>query len=358
MKSLRRVLIMAGGTGGHVFPGLAVANYLREQGVAVHWLGTAQGLEAHVVPPADIPLHFISIGGVRGKSMKTWITAPFRVMMALGQALRILLRVKPDVVIGMGGFASGPGGLASWLLRYPLVIHEQNAKSGLTNRWLKKMSHKVLTGFPGVFREQLKVEVIGNPVRKELIQLPPPAERFHQRSDRLHLLILGGSLGARAINELVPRSMALLASHVRPAIQHQAGNKLYEEAVKAYQQAGVEATVVPFMTDMAAAYAWADLVLCRAGALTIAELCAVGLGSILVPFPYAVDDHQTANAQFLADKGAAFLVQQSALSVERLAQLITDLQAQPEKRLAMAEAAYRLRQVRVSERIYEVCKAI
>lgn len=356
MKALERVLIMAGGTGGHVFPGLAVAKCLRDKGVDVHWLGTQQGLEASVVPREKFPLHFISIGGVRGKNLKTLLLAPFRIGFALIQALFLLFRLKPTVVIGMGGFASGPGGLATWLLRYPLVIHEQNAKPGLTNQWLKKLSKKVFTGFPNVFPGQSNAVVIGNPVRAEIANLPPPSERLQREKGALRLLVLGGSLGAQAINELLPRCLARFELPLE--IYHQTGIQHDKATSEAYRKAGVAAKVVPFIANMHEAYAWADVVLCRAGALTIAELCAVGLGAVLIPFPYAVDDHQTANAKFMADQGAAILIQQRDLTEELLLKTLNELASQPEKRLAMAQAAYQLRQVNVSEKIYEACREI
>jgi UDP-N-acetylglucosamine--N-acetylmuramyl-(pentapeptide) pyrophosphoryl-undecaprenol N-acetylglucosamine transferase len=359
MSSLQRVLIMAGGTGGHVFPGLALADYLRQQGIEVHWLGTHQGLESRLVPQAGIPLHIISIGGVRGKSVLTLLKAPFRILLAIYQALRILLRLKPNVVIGMGGFASGPGGIASWILRCPLMIHEQNAKAGLTNQWLRKFSKKVLTGFPDVFGQHVKISTVGNPVRAEIVSLTPPEQRLSARHGQLRLLVLGGSLGAQAINEIVPQALAQENLSNKIEVYHQAGDKHYEAAIQAYKQAGVKADkLVPFISDMRQAYDWADIVLCRAGALTIAELCAVGLGSILVPFPHAVDDHQTANAEFLVANGAAILVPQRDLTKEKLVMLLNDLLTNPDKRMQMAKAAYELRQINVTEKIYQFCQEI
>lgn len=353
MNALRRVLIMAGGTGGHIFPGLAVAAYLREQGVEVHWLGTRQGLEARVVPASHIPLHFISIGGVRGQGIKKLLLSPFRVLMAVMQSVRVLFNVKPSVVIGLGGFVSGPGGLASWLLRYPLIIHEQNAKAGLTNKWLKPFSKKVLTGFPDVFPLQAKVVVTGNPVRAAMMCLLLPVERLCRRDKKMRLLVLGGSLGAQVINERVPEVLAALTESERPEVYHQTGEKHYEAACAAYQNAGVSAKIVPFIENMQDAYAWADLVLCRAGALTVAELCAVGVGAILVPYPFAVDDHQTINAKYLVDNGAAILIQQADLTVEKLVMVLKELYATPEKRMDMAMAAYRLRWADVPAKIYD-----
>jgi UDP-N-acetylglucosamine--N-acetylmuramyl-(pentapeptide) pyrophosphoryl-undecaprenol N-acetylglucosamine transferase len=358
MTPLKRVLIMAGGTGGHVFPGLALAEYLRELGVEVHWLGTQQGLEARLVPEAKIPLHLISIGGVRGKNLKTLVLAPFRIMRALAQSLKIMFRLKPTVVIGMGGFVSGPGGIASWLLRCPLVIHEQNARAGLTNQWLKHFSKKVLTGFPEVFSRRVQAAAVGNPVRSEIANLPAPEKRMAGRSGKMRLLVFGGSLGAQAINQIMPRVLKQLAENERPEIYHQAGKQTYEATLADYQKAGVEAKVVPFITDMHEAYAWADIVICRAGALTVAELCAAGLGSLLIPYPHAVDDHQTANARYLADQGAAIMIQQRDLSEEKLLNLLKELQRAPEKRLAMAETAFALRKVDVPKKIVDVFEAL
>lgn len=352
MKSLKRVLIMAGGTGGHVFPGLAMAKFLQERGVEVQWLGTALGLEASVVPAENIPLHFISIGGVRGKNLKTFLLAPFRIIKALVQSLQVLRKFKPDVVLGLGGFVSGPGGLAAWLLRHPLIIHEQNAKAGLTNQCLQYLSKKVLTGFPKVLKA---ATFIGNPVRKELTTLPSPSQRFANRPQKWRLLVIGGSLGAQVFNQLLPTVLASMPLKERPEVYHQSGIKLYEETLAAYRRAGVEARIEPFIADMQAAYAWADLVLGRAGALTLAELTAVGLGAILIPYPYAVDDHQTTNAQYLVQAGAAILIQQRDLSAAFLQKLLSELSAAPQQRLAMAEAAYQLRKTKVLEEIFKAC---
>lgn len=357
MKKLKRILIMAGGTGGHVFPGLAVANYLRAQGVEVHWLGTEQGLEAKIVPQAGIPLHCIEVKGLRGKGLKALLSAPLKLTQALKQAKHILSTVEPDVVLGMGGFASGPGGLAAWLLKRPLVIHEQNAKAGLTNKILANLAKKVLAGFPQAFKKHKKVWVLGNPVRQEIESIQAPAQRILPHA-KLRLLVLGGSLGAGALNELVPQAMALLPQDKRPEIFHQSGDKLWEAAKTAYHQAGIAVNLQPFVQDMAGAYQWADLVVCRAGALTVAELCAAGVGAILVPYPHAVDDHQTANAAFMVEGGAALCIQQRELTAAGLADIVNELIASPEKRLSMAESAYALRQVKVAERIAAICEEV
>lgn len=352
-KQLKRVLIMAGGTGGHVFPGLAVARYLREQGVDVHWLGTKQGLEARVVPEANIPLHLITIGGLRGKGIKTLLSAPFQMTRALLQSLRLIRSIQPDAVIGMGGFASGPGGLASWLLRKPLLIHEQNAKAGFTNKLLARLAARVLEGFPDAFSPQPKVIETGNPVRTEIANLPPPATSSHP-SSRFRLLVIGGSLGAQALNDMLPRTLACLNEQERPEVIHQTGDKHFDTAKKAYESKGIDADIQPFIHDMAKAYGWADLVICRAGALTVAELCAAGKGAIFVPYPHATDDHQTANAQFMVNHQAALCIQQADLSETRLAEILRSFAQTPEKCLAMAQAAYQLRKVNVSERIFAI----
>lgn len=350
MSKLERVLIMAGGTGGHVFPGLAVAKRLRDMGVQVDWLGTEKGLESRLVPAADIRIHFITIGGLRGKGWKDLFTAPWRLSIAVKQAMEIIQEVQPDVVLGMGGFASGPGGIASWLMKKPLVIHEQNAKPGLTNKWLAKVAKKVLEGFPNTFTGE-KVISTGNPVREEIAALPTPAERFQAHKKPLHLLVVGGSLGAAAINQLVPKALAKMPADKRPLVYHQTGDKHLNETLKAYREAGVTADVKPFINEMNKAYQWADIVLCRAGALTIAELCAAGLGAILVPFPHAVDDHQTANAEYMVKSGAAYLIQQSALTEEGLASLLDQLAALPSKCLEMANAAYQLRKADAVDKV-------
>lgn len=354
MKQLKRVLIMAGGTGGHIFPGLAVAHYLREQGVDVHWLGTQHGLEARLVPEAKIPLHVVKVTGVRGKGLKALLLAPLKVTKAIHQARKIIKRFQPDVVIGFGGFVSGPGGIASWLLGRPLVIHEQNAKAGLTNRLLAGVAKKVLAGLPGAFPESEKVIVTGNPVRPEIESIPAPQRRGISTHSPLRLLVIGGSLGAQALNEVVPKALALLPENLRPDVYHQSGDKLYEKAKIAYESIGIKADLVPFVKEMAAAYEWADLVLCRAGALTVSELCAAGVGAILVPLPWAVDDHQTANATYMTAHHAAVCVKQDELTSDRLASMIKQYTQAPEQCLKMAEAAYQLRQVQVAEKIFGI----
>ena len=333
MSARRPILIMAGGTGGHVFPALAVAEQLRERGWPVEWLGTQAGLEARVVPPTGIPVHWISVKGLRGKGRLRQLLAPFMLLWALMQAATVILRIRPAAVLGMGGYTTGPGGLMAWLLRCPLVIHEQNSVAGLTNRLLAPLANPVLEAFPGSLRGAIHT---GNPVRAAIAQLPFQTPDPVNRRPRL--LVVGGSLGAVALNETVPEAMALFEEAQRPEIWHQTGLKLIEAAHDAYAKASVDVRLDAFIDDMAQAYQWADLVLCRAGALTIAELAAVGVASILVPYPYAVDDHQTGNARYLVDAGAARLLPQSEMSVERLHEELKLLQ-QPERLIDMAKRA-------------------
>ncbi len=361
MTKLKSVLIMAGGTGGHIFPGLAVAKKMREQGTVVQWLGTQKGLEARVVPEAGFPIHFISISGLRGKGIKDLFLAPFRLCLAVWQAIKIIRQINPDVVLGMGGFASGPGGIASWLLRKPLVIHEQNAKAGMTNRCLANVAKKVLEGFPCTFKRKIgnnKIITVGNPVRAELSCFSAPEQRNRDHTQPLRLLVLGGSLGAQAINDLLPQALAQLSIANRPSVLHQTGEKNIQQTTAAYQAVNLTVELVPFIQEMDKAYKSADLVLCRAGALTVAELCAVGLGAVFVPFPYAVDDHQTTNANFMVEQGAAILVQQKELTVKKLVNLLEDFVINREKCLQMAKAAYALRRVDATEKVVMLCENI
>ncbi|MGH8501830.1 MAG: undecaprenyldiphospho-muramoylpentapeptide beta-N-acetylglucosaminyltransferase [Gammaproteobacteria bacterium] len=354
----RPVMILAGGTGGHVYPALAVAQSLLRMGVPVVWMGTRKGLEARVVPAAGIPMAWLTVGGLRGKGVMVWLLAPLRLNIAIVQALRIMWRYKPVAVLGMGGFAAGPGGLAAFLLGRPLLVHEQNALAGLTNRLLAPLATKVLQGFPNVFRSK-KALFVGNPVRAAITALPAPAQRLANRQGRLRLLVLGGSLGARTLNEVVPETLARLPATNRPGVWHQAGHDHINGAALRYRMAGVEARVEAFIDDMAAAYAWSDLVLCRAGALTIAELAAAGAGAILVPYPFAVDDHQSANARFLTGAGAAVVVRDAELDAARLATLLEDFMvdgvANRERLLQMANAARRCARIDASDEVARMC---
>lgn len=333
------VLIMAGGTGGHVFPALAVARLLRERQCEVTWIGTQRGLEARVVPANGFPIEWLSVAGLRGKGLLALLFAPVRLLVALVQALAIVHRRRPAVVLGVGGFVTGPGGVAAWLMGKPLLIHEQNAIAGLTNRLLSRLAREVMEGFPNSFPAHVRPRWVGNPVRRDISALAPPDERLARRADSVRLLIFGGSLGAARFNDSVPRALAALAPEQRPQVWHQAGERGHGAALEAYGRASVAARVDAFIDDMAAAYAWADLVICRAGALTVSELAAVGLGAILVPFPAAVDDHQTHNARYLTEAGAAILIPDRELTHERLARELGSLCADRAKLLDMARRA-------------------
>ncbi len=359
MVAANHILIMAGGTGGHVFPALAVARHLRQEGVAVVWLGTRRGLEARLVPEAGFPIEYISISGLRGKGILGWLLAPARLTVALWQALSVCLRCRPGAVLGLGGFVTGPGGLAAWLLRRPLVIHEQNAIAGLTNRLLSRLARRVLEAFPGSFPVGIKTEQTGNPVRPEIAALPGPAERIARHEGPTRLLVIGGSLGAQALNETLPKAVALLAVGERPLIWHQAGQNKAQATREAYAAAEIAGRVEPFIADMAEAYGWADLVICRAGALTISELAAAGVGAILVPYPHAVDDHQTRNALYMTQAGAAHLLLQSELSPEALASLLAELlRSGREGLITMATAARGLATPLATQRVAEICREV
>jgi len=343
-----RVMILAGGTGGHVFPGLAVARLLRDAGARVAWLGTPHGLENRVVPAAGIALERVSIRGLRGRGPAGWLAAPFQVLRAVLQARRVLAGFRPDCVLSLGGYAAGPAGLAARLAGVPLVIHEQNAIAGWTNRLLRPLARIVCTGFPGVFRG---ARVTGNPVRGEIAGLPEPAERYRDRRGPLRMLVIGGSQGASVFNQVVPEALARLSVDHRPEVRHQAGRQL-QPAIENYNKAGVAAWVIDFMDEMAEAWAWADFALCRSGALTVAELAAAGVPAILVPLPSAVDDHQTANARFLADAEAGWLVPQAGFTPDALGARIAAM-----GRDELAAAAARARRRAAPEAALEVARA-
>ena len=314
--SPRTLLVMAGGTGGHIFPALAVAERMRERGWRVVWLGNPNGMEAKLVPQHGFGMQFLKFGGLRGKGLLPMLMLPYNLLRGFWQARKAIAAVRPDVVLGMGGYITFPGGMMATLQGLPLIIHEQNSVAGLANRILAVVADRLLSGFPKVLK---KAEWVGNPVRPEIAALPPPAERFVGRDGALRLLVIGGSLGAQALNDMVPQGLGLLAEGERPTVVHQAGEKHLETLRANYEKAGVHAHCVAFIEDMAGAYGWADLVICRAGALTVAELAAAGIASILVPYPYAVDDHQTSNAKFLVNVGGAFLLPQKQLTPEAVA---------------------------------------
>lgn len=356
----RPVMIMAGGTGGHVFPALAVADELRGRGVEVVWMGTLRGLEAKVVPAAGIPLECIGVQGLRGKGLLSWIGAPWNVLRAVIQAARVLARHRPRVVLGMGGFVAGPGGVASRLMGMKLIIHEQNAIAGLTNRMLAPLAHRVFEAFPATFVPRRKARAVGNPVRASIVAVTDPAQRFAGRSGALRVLIVGGSLGAQVFNEMVPAALTQIPQPQRPEVWHQTGAAHIDVARRNYAAAGVTARVDAFIDDMAQAYGWADLVICRSGALTVSELAAAGVGSVLVPFPFAVDDHQRANAEFLTCVGAAELVLQQDLTPAVLARIIegyftADGSPDRQRLLAMAQAARSVAMTDAARMVAESC---
>jgi UDP-N-acetylglucosamine--N-acetylmuramyl-(pentapeptide) pyrophosphoryl-undecaprenol N-acetylglucosamine transferase len=355
MNASAPVLIMAGGTGGHIFPGLAVAECLRAQGVPVVWLGAVGGMETRVVPAHQLELHTVAVGGLRGKGLKTRLLAPLMLLRALCASLLLVRRIKPRSVLSMGGYVAGPGGLAAWLLRRPLLVHEQNRVAGFTNRKLATIAKRVLAGFADALPQ---AEWVGNPVRGAIATLPIPTQRMAGRSGKPRLLVLGGSLGARALNQMLPQALAQLTASERPEVLHQAGARGLDEAREAYANAGVEAQVVPFIDDMAASYGWADLAVCRAGALTLAELTAAGLGALLVPFPHAVDDHQTRNAEVLVAVGAAELIQERDLDVQQLAQRLSSLLQDRPRMIAMAVAARTLAKPDAADVIARACMEV
>jgi UDP-N-acetylglucosamine--N-acetylmuramyl-(pentapeptide) pyrophosphoryl-undecaprenol N-acetylglucosamine transferase len=349
------VLIMAGGTGGHVFPALAVAQVLRDRGVPVVWLGVPASMEAKLVPANGFPIEWVRVKGVRGKGLATLALAPLRIAGAVWQAVRVLRRVRPRAVLGAGGYVSGPGGIAAWLMRIPLLIHEQNAIPGLTNRWLARVAGSVLQAFPDSFAAGVHARTVGNPVRADIAAIADPATRFAARGGPARLLVFGGSLGAQRLNAMVPEALAGIAPAARPQVRHQAGARGIDAALAAYRSAAVEAEVTAFIDDMAGAYAWADLAVCRAGAMTISELQAAGLGALLVPFPSATDDHQTRNAEALVRVGAGRVLQERDLTVDSLRQCIALLLADRTRLLAMAEAARRSRVIDAAERVADLC---
>ena len=349
----KTALVMAGGTGGHVFPALATARCLEQQGVSIHWMGTQKGIESSVVPNAGIQLHTIDVQGLRGKGRLSLLLAPFKLAKAIWQALKVVREIKPDVVLGMGGFASGPGAVAARLLRIPLVIHEQNAVAGMTNRISAKLAQRILVAFPGAFSGAVKTEQTGNPVRGAILDLPSPEVRYGQREGAINVLIVGGSLGAKAINDIVPEALAELSLEERPTVWHQTGKQHYEAAQEKYSALDVTARVDAFIEHMDEAYGWADLVICRSGALTVSELAIVGVPALLIPFPFAVDDHQTGNARYLEEAGAAWIIQQSDLKKDDLVKILRN----KTDRSALLEMALKARSVAKPNASIDVAEA-
>ena len=346
------VLIMAGGTGGHIFPGIAVARELESRGVPVVWLGSTHGLENELVPKAGLVLERIAVSGIRGKGLATLFAAPFRIARAIAQALAVVRRLQPRAALAFGGFASGPGGVATRLARRPLLVHEQNRVPGFTNRALARVAQRVLAGFPDAFAHG--AEATGNPVRAEIAALPPPEVRFRDRTGPVRVLVLGGSQGARSLNRALPGILGALPPGTIEVL-HQTGRATLDETRTRYADASLAARVEPFIDDMARAYADADLVVCRAGALTIAELAAAGVASVLVPFPAAVDDHQTRNAEFLVEAGAALRVRDDADLARNLGAAVANLVRDRARLLAMARAARALAKPDAAARIADAC---
>lgn len=351
---MQPVMILAGGTGGHVFPALAVADELRDRGVPIIWVGTKKGIEYKVVPAAGFSLTTMNVQGLRSKGWLQYLRAPLIIAGALCASLFILLKHRPCALLGMGGFVAGPCGLIGVLLRKPLIIHEQNAIVGLTNRMLAPLSRIMFTGFPIQYKKR-RLEFSGNPVRKKFTQIPAPNKRFQNRSDRKRLLMIGGSSGSAALNEVLPASISALREHIDVDVWHQTGAGNRQNVVRAYQQFDFAARVDEFITEVDQAYAWADLIICRSGAITLAEIASVGLGAVLVPYPHAVDDHQTANARRFVSAGAAYLLSQTDLSVHKLAELLSALLSDDAQLMKMACAARQLGGVNASKRVADEC---
>lgn len=354
-RASQGVLIMAGGTGGHIFPGLAVADALRQNNIPVRWLGAEGGMEARTVPAAGIDLDLVAISGLRGKGLMRWIRMPFMLLRAVWQARRLLAANPPVCVVSFGGYAAAPGGIAAWTKGIPVLVHEQNRIPGMTNRLLSRFSRKILQGFPGTFPEDMSAIDSGNPVRREVAALDDPQTRFAERTGPIRILITGGSQGAQVLNLTVPAALKLLPESIAFEVRHQAGAKRVDEAQDAYAEAGLDAGVQPFISDMSEAYAWADLVICRSGALTVAELAAAGVASVLVPFAYAVDDHQTRNAEYLSSVGAAIILPQATFEPQVLATALEPLVSDRAVLLSMAIAARQMALPDAAEKVVEAC---
>lgn len=347
---------MAGGTGGHIFPGLAVADGLRDAGWRVHWLGAPNSMEQQLVPPRGFAFEPVEFGGVRGKNLTTLFWLPLRLLKAFAQSVRVVRRVKPDVLVGLGGYITFPGAMMGVALGKPLVLHEQNSIAGMANKVLSGLADRVFTAFPGVLEKARRVQWVGNPLRTEFAAYPEPAERFAQRTGPLRVLVVGGSLGAKALNYVVPQALALIAPEQRPSVLHQSGAKQIDALRASYDAAGVQAQLVPFIDDMAQAYAEADLVICRAGATTVTEIAAIGAAALFVPFPHAVDDHQTTNARFLVDRDAAWLIQQRDLTPQGLAQLLQ--QTERPALVQKAQNAYLARKIDATQAMVSTCQEL
>lgn len=357
--SVKKVLIMAGGTGGHVFPGLSVAHELKRRDISVEWLGTEKGIESNLVPKEDIFLHRFPVSGIRGKGPLALLMAPFNIFRSVWSAYRLIREIKPNLVVGMGGFVSGPGGLAAKLLGIPLVIHEQNAVMGTTNRLLTYIAHDIFTAFPFYGKDNEKIyRHVGNPVREKIEQLAKPEERGVGQDSPVKILILGGSRGALALNIIVPKVLAKVSASISLEILHQCGSGKEDSAKDTYANVQLNAKIAPFIDNMPDAFAWADFVICRSGALTVSELSAVGIGSLLIPYPYAIDDHQTANASLLTQNNAAILVQEKDIDIDVLAHRLTEIFTNKNKILNMAKNARSQSQIHSAVKIVDVCEEL
>ena len=351
--SQKTALIMAGGTGGHIFPGLAVAEELRARGWRVHWLGAPGSMESRIVPQHGFPLELIDFSGVRGKGLATLALLPLRLLRAFWQALQVVRRVQPDVVVGLGGYITFPGGMMGVLCGKPLVLHEQNSVAGMANKVLAGVADRVFTAFPDVLK---KAQWVGNPLRAAFTRQAAPSERFVGRTGPLRLLVVGGSLGAQALNDIVPRALALIPAENRPVVTHQSGATQIDTLRANYQAAGVQAELTPFIDDTASAFAAADIIVCRAGASTVTEIAAVGAAAVFVPFPFAVDDHQTTNARFLVNAGGGWLVQQSDLTPEGLAKML--LNSERTALVDIAEKAKNMQKINATREVVAACEEL
>ena len=368
------LLVMAGGTGGHIFPGLAVAEKLKSEGWHIHWLGTADRMEAEIIPANGFEISFITISGLRNKSLLTWLKLPFKLSSSLLQAVRVIRTVKPDVVLGMGGYASAPGGLAAWLMNKPLVVHEQNAAAGLTNRLLAKIATKTCCAFPNAFKKSVDAQVVGNPLRasigKQSSNISQASDNASENRDKTshNILVVGGSLGAQILNEVVPTSFAVLAksraensSKLPFSIWHQTGKGKQQSVIESYNQQHLvdeKVRVTEFIEDIGSAYQWADIVICRAGALTVSELAMAAKPAIFIPLPHAVDDHQTKNAHYLVSRGAGVLIKQSELTSETLAKQLNELFSEPQILTQMVQSAFAAADAEATNKVAGICQQL